>query len=454
MITPAIVLGVVGFVFSLIIASFMMRTVVSTNMVHVVQSRRKTTPYGTGQKAGNVYFRWPSWIPALGVTVIRLPVSNFDLSLLAYEAYDRDRVPFIVDVTAFFRIEDTAVAARRVVNVKELEEQLSLIVQGAVRKVLADDVIDSIMLERAKFGNAFTEEVGDQLKEWGVTSVKSMELMDIRDGEGSRNVTNIMAKKTSFIEMESRTEVAENTKKAETAEIESQQVIDVRAQEAAEAVGQRTAEKDKAVGIAEQQSRQEVLTQEKLTKERTMAVHRVEQVKQEEIEKDRQVVAAEQDKQTRVIRAEGELEAQQKEAEAIRVVGVARADAEKAMKLAPVMAQIELAKEIGANDGYQQYLAMLEAIKAHIVVGQEQAKALQTADVKVIANEGNAGEGMNRVMDLFSSKGGTNLSAMVEAFAQTPLGTAVLGQMGVKAEKSERAPENTEPEKPVSQNLD
>lgn len=447
MITPAIVLGVAGFVFTTIIASFMLRTVVRTNMVHVVQSRRKTTPYGTGQSAGNVYFRWPSWIPSLGVTVIKLPVSNFDLSLLAYEAYDRDRVPFIVDVTAFFRIEDTAVAARRVVNVTELEQQLSLIVQGAVRKVLADDVIDSIMLERAKFGNAFTKEIGDQLKEWGVQSVKSMELMDIRDGEGSRNVTNIMAKKTSFIEMESRTEVAENTKKARTAEIESQQVIDVRAQEAAEAVGQRTAEKDKAVGIAQQQSRQEVLTQEKLTQERTMAVHRVERVKQEEIEKDRQLVVADQDKQTRIIRAEGELEAQQKEAEAIRVVGVARADAEKAMKLAPVMAQIELAKEIGANDGYQQYLAMLEAIKAHIVVGQEQAQALQTADVKVIANTGNASEGMSRVMDLFSSKGGTNLAAMVEAFAQTPLGTAVLDQMGVKARKSEGVPENTAPEK-------
>jgi flotillin len=250
-----------------------------------------------------------------------------------------------------------------------------------------------------------------------------------------------MAKKTSFIEMESRTEVAENTKKARTAEIESQQVIDVRAQEAAEAVGQRTAEKDKAVGIAEQQSRQEVLTQEKLTKERMMDVRRVEEVKQEEIEKDRQLVVADQDKQTRIIRAEGELQAQQKEAEAIRVVGVANADAEKAMKLAPVMAQIELAKEIGANEGYQQYLAMLEAIKAHIIVGQEQAQALQAADVKVIANAGSANEGMKRAMDLFSSQGGTNLAAMVEAFAQTPLGTAVLGQMGVKAGKVEAAKE-------------
>ena len=59
----------------------------------------------------------------------------------------------------------------------------------------------------------------------------------------------------------------------------------------------------------------------------------------------------------------------------------------------------------------------------------EKAKALQAADVKVIANAGNAGEGMGRAMDLFSSKGGTNLAAAVEAFAQSPLGNAMIGKI-------------------------
>jgi hypothetical protein len=50
------------------------------------------------------------------------------------------------------------------------------------------------------------------------------------------------------------------------------------------------------------------------------------------------------------------------------------------------------------------------------------------------------------VMDLFSTEGGTNLSGMVEAFAQTPLGKAVLGKMGVAApdgSEAARAPEPT-----------
>ncbi|MBI2063744.1 MAG: SPFH domain-containing protein, partial [Candidatus Yanofskybacteria bacterium] len=299
--------SLVVFVVMTIVLSIMFRRVVSTNTVHIVQSRRKTTPYGTTLSFGNVYYRWPSWLPYFGVTVIELPVSNFDLSLKDYEAYDKDRVPFKVDVTSFFRIKDTALAAQRVASIRELEEQLSLIVQGAVRKVLASDVIDSIMLERSKFGEQFTSEVSEQLKEWGVESVKSMELMDIRDSHESKVISNIMAKKTSHIEMQSRVEVANNMKTAKAAEIEAKQIVDVRQQEADEAVGKRTAERDKQVGIAQQQSRQEVLTQEKQTQERSMDVKHVEQVRLAEITKEKEVVGAEQSKQTTIITADGTL---------------------------------------------------------------------------------------------------------------------------------------------------
>ena len=424
-----------------LLISLMFRRVVSTNMVHIVQSRRKTTPYGTGQTAGNVYYAWPSSIPFFGVTVIRLPVSNFDLSLKDYDAYDIDRVPFMVDVASFFRISDTAKAAERVSDTNQLHEQLLLITQGAVRKVLAGDKIDNIMLERSKFGAAFTAEVTEQLLQWGVEPVKSMELMDIRDGRGSQVISNIMAKKTSFIEMQSRTEVAGNTKVAETAEIEARQVVAVRQQEADQLVGQRTADKEKAVGVSQELSRQEVLTQAKTTKVREMEVSQVQQVRAAEIEREKQIVAAEQDKRTRVIIADGTLEAQRKEAEGILAIGQARASAEQAMQMAPVAAAITLAKEIGTNEGYQKYLAMIEAIKAYITVGSEQARALQNADVKVISNSGTATGGVKNVMELFSSKGGTELGAMIEALAQTPMGQAAMSALGINSD-SKPAAEN------------
>ncbi|MBP9717119.1 MAG: hypothetical protein KBD44_00175 [Candidatus Pacebacteria bacterium] len=415
-------------VFAIILA-ILYRKVVSTNMVHIVQRGRTTMPYGTGLEGGNVYYRWPSWIPKFGVTVIELPVSNFDLSLDGYEAYDADRVPFMVDVTAFFRIDDTALAAQRVASIAELDAQLRQIVQGAVRKVLAGDKVDNIMLERSKFGEAFTAEVVEQLKQWGVEPVKSMELMDIRDGRDSKVISNIMAKKTSQIDMESRVEVANNKQKAETAEIDAQQAIDIRAQDAAQAVGQRTAEAKKQVGIADEQAQQEIKAQAAVTMERQMGIVQVEQVRQAEITKAQQVVAAEQDRETTVIIADGQLEAERKRAQGIEAVGVANAAAEKAMQLAPVEAQIVLAKEIGGNVGYQQYLMTIEGIKGYVVVGGKQAEALQKADIKVIANTGKPGEGMTNVMDLFTSKGGTHLASAVEAFAQSPLGQAIVGKV-------------------------
>lgn len=422
-----------GILFVWVFISVFYRKVVPTNMVHIVQSKKKTTSYGT-EAGRNVYYSWPSWIPNLGVTVIKLPVSNFDLSLKDYEAYDKDRVPFKVDVTAFFRIKDTSVAAQRVESIVGLEDQLSLIVQGAVRKVLASDNIDAIMLERSKFGENFTAEVREQLFEWGVESVKSMELMDIRDGHDSKVISNIMAKKTSHIEMESRKEVAANNQAAETAEIEASQAIEVRRQESEQAVGERTADKDKAVGIAKEKAQQEILEQSKETKTRDMNVKRVEQVTAAEIFKAEKIVLAEQNKETTILEAEGNLEAKKREAEGIEVEGAAKAEAAKLMQLAPVEAAITLAKEIGSNPEYQKYLAAIESIKAYLIVGGKQAEALQSADVKVIANSGSVDAGMKNVMDIFTANGGTNIAGMIEAVSQSPMGLAFLEKIGINPE--------------------
>lgn len=438
LISLAVVVGlaVLGLV---VLSAIFFRRVVSTNMVHIVQSGRKTTPYGSGLEKGNVYYQWPGWVPGIGVNVIKLPVSNFALSLNNYEAYDKDRVPFVVDVVAFFRIANTALAAQRVVSMDELEGQLLQIVQGAVRKILASDNIDTIMTERAKFGEAFTQDVFEQLKEWGVESVKSMELMDIRDSHESQVIHNIMAKKISHISMESRVEVAKNGQAAETAEIVARQAVSVRAQEAEEAIGKRTAEKDQAVGVANQLSNQQILTAQEQTQERQMAVTRVEQVRQAEITRDQQVVAAEQDKQTTVIIAEGNLEAQKREAQGIEALGAAKASAEKLMQLAPVEAQIVLAKEIGGNDGYQAYLVALKGVDGYVAVGTAQAEALKGADVKVIANAGDATTGVNNARELFSPQGGTAIGAMLEAMSNTPQGAAIL--KGIVARLSAKEPE-------------
>ena len=201
-------------------------------MVHIVQTSKKTISYGANQPDGNVYYEWPMWIPMLGCQVMKLPVSNFELKVEGYPAYDKDRAEFTVDVVAFFRIKDTNLAAARVSGFEHLRKQLVEIIQGAVRKILAQHDIHTIMVERATFGEQFTEEVRQGLEAWGVEPVKSLELMQIRDAAGSTILQNIMAMKASEIEMTSRLAVAENTRKAEEAEIVARQAVDVRRAEA------------------------------------------------------------------------------------------------------------------------------------------------------------------------------------------------------------------------------
>lgn len=428
--------GVLAVLIPVIIA-LMLRRVVSTNEVHIVQSAKKTTSYGKDTGNGNTYYEWPSWFPVVGITKIVLPVSVFDLDLSAYEAYDQGRLPFVVDVKAFFRITDSNVAAQRVASFDELLNQLKAVVQGAIRVILASNDIEAILQGRSKFGDDFTKEVDGQLTNWGVHTVKNIELMDIRDGKDSHVIKSIMEKKKSHIDMESRTEVAKNKKLAEVAEIEAQREIDLQGQQAKQAVGLRTIEAEREVELQGQAKIQAVKEQEKTTKEREMNVRQVELLRAAEIEREVQVVKAQQDKQTAilaaeaqkdttVLTAEGQLESKRREAEGITLEGSAKAAAEKAMQLAPVEAQIVLAKEIGSNESYQKYLVTIRQVEATQAVGIEQAAALKAANIKIIANTGDVSTGINSVGELFSAKGGTGLGAMLEGLAQTDKGQELL----------------------------
>ena len=451
------------------------RKVVEPNEVHIVQGRNGTTIYGKKPELGdgfataaddkpvksnNSYYSWPDWWPIIGVQVKVLPLSVFKLSLTNYEAYDIGKVPFVVDVVTFYRINDPATAAKRIETLDELDSQLEAILQGAVRTILAKSEIEDIMMERSTYGKMFTDEVAEQLKAWGVSNVKQIELMDIRDGRDSQVVSNIMAKKESLIDRESRVVVADNTRQAETAEIEAQQIVEVRRQEAEQLIGERTAEKNKLIGIADELALQEIKEQARTTAEKDMAVKLVENVRSAEINREVQVVAADQDKQTFIIRAEGDRQKQVidaeaekaqtvlvaegnlteslKQAEGILAIGKSNAEAKRLLEMSTVDPQIVLATEIGENVGYQKYLVDIRNVEKDEVVGTEQAKALQDAGIKVIANTGNVTSGVSSVMDLFTSKGGTEIAAMAEALSQTDAGAALLSRLGI-----DTAPEKT-----------
>jgi len=432
-----------------VVCAMVWRVVVPTNEVHIVQSGKNSISYGSGLSGGNSYYAFPSWIPKIGVTVSRFPLSVFDLNLLNYDAYDQDRLEFMVDVRAFFRVNDSQTAALRVSTFQELKDQLNGVLQGAVRNVLAKYTLDHIMTDRATMGAEFSTVVDNGLKEWGVATVKTIEFMNIRDAKDSQVIHNIMAKKKSFIEMESRVEVAKNIQAAQTKEIEAQRQVALSKTEAEQQVGIREAEKAKTIGIAQQKSDQDIQAEAKTTTERQMEVQKVQEVKAAEIARDVAVVRAEQDQKVKVVAAEaskqsqvinaeaekesvtqiaeGKLAATLKLAEGIKAEGLAKGEAEKAILLAPVTAQLTLAKEIGDNEGYQNYLIRVKNIEASQAVGIEMASAMKAADLKIIANSGDVQSGIGNLADIFTPKGGTSIGGMLTALSQTAEGSALIG---------------------------
>lgn len=401
-------------------------------------------------------------MPLIGVTTIALPVSVFAIKIDSYEAYDLGRLPFVLDLTAFFRVSDSNLAAQRVENFADLKLQLSNIIQGSVRAILSSRKLEDILQIRSELGDDFTKAVGNQLKNWGIDPVKNIELMDIRDSGGSQVIKNIMNKKISLIEKESRIEVANNKKDADIAEIEAQQLTEVRSQEAKKMIGLKTVENEREVAISQEQANQLVKDQEKITQEKQMQVERVRQVRQAEITKETEIVKAEQEqkkieidalarknaqirqaeanKENQILVAQGDkekqflaaaalLEMKDKEAQGIAKIGTAEAEALRLKELAPINAQIELAKEIGENQGYQTYLISIRQIEANQAIGIEQAKALISADLKIIANGGDVQSGVQKIGDLLSSSGGTKMGAMLEGLSQSEMGKKLVDRI-------------------------
>ncbi|MBR6026248.1 MAG: hypothetical protein IK065_01430 [Neisseriaceae bacterium] len=454
-----IVLGVIIAIALVLSIAILFRVVVPTNEVHIVQSAKKTMSYGKDTGNGNTYYKFPSWMPLIGVTTIALPVSVFAIKIDSYEAYDLGRLPFVLDLTAFFRVSDSNLAAQRVENFTDLKLQLSNIIQGSVRAILSSRKLEDILQIRSELGDDFTSAVGNQLKNWGIEPVKNIELMDIRDSGESQVIKNIMAKKISLIEKESRIEVANNKKDADIAEIEAQQLTEVRSQEAKKMIGLKTVENEREVAISQEQANQLVKDQQKITQEKQMEVERVKQVKQAEITKETEIVKAEQEqkkieidalarknaqirqaeanKENQILVAQGDkekqflaaaalLEMKDKEAQGIAKIGSAEAEALRLKELAPINAQIELAKEIGENQGYQTYLISIRQIEANQAIGIEQAKALTAADLKIIANGGDVSSGVHKIGDLLSSSGGMSVGAMLEGLANSEVGKKVV----------------------------
>lgn len=421
-----------------------LRVVVSTNETHIVQRRKTSTNYGSGAEHGNVYWKFPQWLPYFGTTVTIMPVSIFQIELDAYEAYDQERVPFSVDIVSFFQVEDPVNAAKRVSSDSSLNEQLQNVLRGSVRKILASKDINTIMETRSELNSTFLAEVASQVASWGV-KVLSIEFMKIHDAAGTHVITDIMNKKKSRIEKESRMEVAENMRDAQVKEIDSKQMAETRAVEAQQAVEMRNAERIRAVGVATQKASQEVKLEEQKTKEKEVAVTRTETVGKANYDKEKAIIDADAAAQAFAKKAEGSANAAKIEAEGYRLAQIAKAEGDakligetgqaeadviKAKGLAEADANIRKAEALAKiqKEGLQAQLGE-KAIAAQQAIGVATAAAYQNADIKAIITQGG---GIDSLSELLSAPGGAKLGSIVDALKKVSGGSDILEALGIK----------------------
>ena len=168
--------------------------------------------------------------------------------------------------------------------------------------------------------------------------------------------------------------------------------------------------------------------QEKRTQEIKAEANKNALIIDSEAERQHQILVAEGEKQKAFLAAEALLETKDKEAQGIAKIGAAEAEAKQKLEISLVSGQIELAKEIGGNEGYQSYLISIRQIEANQAIGIEQAKALSHSDMKFIINDEKVDKGIQRVGELFSSTGGTKIAATLEGLNQSELGKALIGK--------------------------
>jgi len=449
------ILGIIAFLVILFIIT-KLRKVVPTNEVHIVQSKKNTTPFGKGQEAWNVYLDWPAWVPGFWVEVQHLPLSIFDLQLNWYKAYDVGKVPFQVDITAFFEIKEPVLAAEKVFSITELKDQLNETLKWVVRKILASKDIVEVMETRSEIKDQFYQEVFQAVKAWWV-DLKNVEFMDIRDDEKSQVVTNIMMKKRSLIESESQIEVAENQKQAtiekenkisearaaaakakSSADIissDSERDAELKRIENEKLTQNQDIEKEKILAIQKEEAKQKVYESEKETKARELAVKQLDEEKKAEIAKNIEVIKAEEQKEKSIIDAQAEKESIKLKAEAEKIKIELEAEAEKTkiesiwlaeakkidyMWTAEAKNKTQMAEALNSFDS-ESIAYMVKELEVELakIVDLEKAKSLASADVKVISTWSNGGEWVKSFMDLFSANGWTNIWAMVQAAKNT-----------------------------------
>ena len=235
--------------------------IVSPTEAHLVVTPKKKLivssddSIATGKK--KTYFKIPSGIPFIGrqVRVMDLTIKEIVLTQISYE---KNQARFNVKSSTKFRISDVLRAAETFDSNEELKKQLEEVIVSSTNAVAALYDVVAMRSKKQEMSNAIQKEMVDDLKQWGLSLV-SFQLIDFKDTEDSKIISDISKRREVEIESRTREENAEKIKQARIKEADAE-----------EKAKTREIAKDQVVAEREENKKQMISEQQKLAEEKRL----------------------------------------------------------------------------------------------------------------------------------------------------------------------------------------
>ena len=421
-----------GVLLVLALIAFKFYVVVEPNKAHVVvmlgKGRRIYHPSNPESKSAYFY------VPGLMQRII-VSLENVKHEINEVELRDKSFAPFKCDITCWFKITNSDLAAEKLDvdddgNImSSIRETLDAQVQGVVRATAMQQEVLELMQDRKTFGENVFKEVNGSLDEWGIQLVK-LEIIDFSDANNSRVIQDYEARREADISSTTRQQVAEREQEARVKEAETQKIAETAKIQAQQEIELRDIERKQLVGVRDEAARLNVAKQTDLANAQQIAAERTKTVGQAQYTADASVVKAEGDAQATVKKATGDKQAKieiaQGEAKAIEVQGLAEAGVIEATGTAKAIATKKSAE---AQKEFQDASKEIEMAKIAADVQKTQyqsmADAMQKADIQIVSPDmsfmgfgAKEGAGLGVMLETLQKTSGVNLAQIVSGFTQ------------------------------------
>ena len=273
-----------------------LRRVVPTNEIHIVQKSKSTVCYGKGIKdsQGNVYYKFPAWVPIAGITVsvISATVEELEVSFITY---DKEKIGFNVAITGAYRVTDFQLASGRIYSMNSLKNQLISIIQNKACTILGSVDIEELLKDRVKYSKQLTNSVSDMITEWGVSLVTDLNIINVMDVENSNIIQCLTEKRKSEVEKNSTLAILENQRQMQEAQIKFDQDMALKKQDSDKVIELNQVQNKAEISITEEKQKQEVHTVAILATEKELEVKKLQEVDAAKIEKSAALINAEKE---------------------------------------------------------------------------------------------------------------------------------------------------------------